>query len=128
MTQNVWFVSGVVVAATIGRSNAADDLRQSLPDVSDDQWTLDERIVRDDVNRTDALAARERKQMLHHEMRYERAVLAAGEADDPELPVRLRVLVGNLPPDRVERIFCHKLHCVSTCRVDEGVYPLPEAG
>lgn len=82
----------------------AVDLRQSFPDVADYQRAFDKRIVRDDVDGTGAVAARKRQQMLHHEMRNQSAVLAAGETDDPGFVVRLRILIGDLPSNRVEHM------------------------
>ena len=89
------------------RGGGGFDLRQSFPYVADDQWAFHERVVRDDMNGSATLAARERKQMLDHEVRHERTVLAAREADDPRLAMRLPILLGDFPSNPVEHIPIH---------------------
>ena len=89
------------------------NLVQAFLHVADDQRTLDERVVRDDMNGAAALAAGDRQQVLHHEVRDERTVLATGESDDPGLLVRLRIFVGDLSPNRIEHALLGRIHC--TC-------------
>ena len=86
------------------------NLVQAFLHMADDQRALHESVVRDDMNGADALAAGDRQQVLHHEVRDERAVFATGESDDPGLFVRLRIFVGDLSPNRIEHTRLHRFH------------------
>ena len=75
------------------------NLRQSLLDMAGNKRTLNKRVVCNDMNPACARTSWQGNQMLNHQVRDERAVLAPGEADDPGFLVWLGILNADFLPD-----------------------------
>ena len=104
-TQNVLSVSGDVIVTVMGSAQFAKPDAHFVHDFTEmryDQRAFDQGVVRDYVHGARTLAPRHRKQKLENQVRYERAVLAAGKTDDPGMVMRLEILSCDLAFDIVQ--------------------------